>query len=110
MSVCLSVCMSVCMYASTYVCCIVFLFSGTANQISNSKVLFFNAYGSYSIRLEYNGPDSSNYRQVVPSSVLRHGSLSNALIGSVLDLLMFSHVFPCFPIGSITKLAKIWGI
>jgi hypothetical protein len=50
--------------------------------------LFFNAYGSYSIRLEYNGPDTSNYRPAVPSSVLRHGSLSNALIGSVLDLLM----------------------
>ena len=51
--------------------------------LQSLQVLFFNGQGGYSIVLEYNGPDTSNLRNAVPSNVLRHGSLTNAFIGSV---------------------------
>ena len=47
------------------------------------QVLFFNDDGGYGIVLEYQGPDTSNLRIVVPPNVLRHGSLNNALIGQI---------------------------
>ena len=47
------------------------------------QVLFFNDDGSYGIVLEYQGPDTSNLRIVVPPNVLRHGSLNNAFIGQI---------------------------
>ena len=51
--------------------------------LQSLQVRFFNGGGGYGIVLAYNGPDTSNLRITVPASVLRHGSLTNALIGSV---------------------------